>query len=215
MTLETSKMLGGIGALLMFVGVLPYISYLFILEIIGVILVLISLNGLANFYKERGIFSNALYGVLAAIVGGIIAITVMFTTVFSSLMNFLEQIYPGWNGDWAALQGLTPNTNIDPSTVLPILTGMILFVVIVWIFSIIAAFFVRRSLKELSIRSGTGLFATSGLLLLIGAVLVIIGVGLLLVWIALLLLAIAFFTMKAPETVPPPPIDVTPPPTSV
>ena len=39
MTLESSKTLGGIGAILMFVGVLPTINYIGIIEIIGLILV--------------------------------------------------------------------------------------------------------------------------------------------------------------------------------
>ncbi len=217
MTLETSKILGGIGALLMFLGILPYIGYFGIVEIIGVILVLVSLNGLANFYKDRGIFSNAIFGVLSAIVGAIISGVVVAVTVLTSLTDFLYQVYPDWNGDWTTLQGLTPNTaNIDPSAIIPFITGLLLVFVVVWVFAIITAFFVRRSLKELAVRSGTGLFSTAGLLLLIGAVLIIIfGLGILLVWIAILILAIAFFTMKAPEPVPPPQANVTPPPTSV
>ncbi|XHH09487.1 MAG: DUF996 domain-containing protein [Candidatus Bathyarchaeia archaeon] len=218
MNFETSKILGGIGALLLFLGILPYIGYFGIVEIIGLILVMVSLYGLADFYRERGIFTNALYGVLAAIVGAVIASVVTVVTVLASLTDFLYQIYPDWNGDWATIQGLTPNTaNIDPSAIIPFITGLLLVFVVIWIFAIIAAFFVRRSLKELAVRSGTGLFATAGLLLLIGAVLIIIfGLGLLLIWIAALLLAIAFFTMKAPEPVPPPPTTTTsPPPTSV
>ena len=46
MTLESSKTLGGIGALLIFIGVFPYINYFGVLEIIGVILVLFALHGL-------------------------------------------------------------------------------------------------------------------------------------------------------------------------
>ena len=64
MTLESSKTLGGIGAILMFIGVLPFIQLLWVIvDIIGAILVLVALHGLANYYKEAGIFSNALYGV--------------------------------------------------------------------------------------------------------------------------------------------------------
>ncbi len=214
MTLETSKILGGIGALLMFLGILPYIGYFGIVEVVGVILVLVSLYGLANFYREKGIFNNAIFGVLAAIVGAIISGVVIVVTVLASLTDFLYQVFPDWNGDWAAIQGLTPNTaNIDPSAIIPFITGMILVFVVVWVFAIIAAFFIRRSLKELAVRSGTGLFSTAGLLLLIGAVLIIIfGLGIILVWIATLILAIAFFTMKTPEPVPPPTVESTPPP---
>jgi uncharacterized membrane protein len=50
MTFESSKTLGGIGALLMFIGVFPYISYFGIIELIGAILVLVALHGFARIY---------------------------------------------------------------------------------------------------------------------------------------------------------------------
>jgi uncharacterized membrane protein len=217
MTLETRKNLGGIGAILMFVGALPYISTYGIVELIGVILVLVALHGLANFYADRSIFNNAIYGIIAGIVGVIVAAAVAVFSVLTQLVPFLQTIYPDWNGtDWTALQGMTPDTsNLNPADVLPFIAGILVVIVVVWIFSIIAAFFIRRSLKTLSVRSNVGLFGTAGLLLLIGAVLVIIfGLGLLLIWISALILAIAFFTMKAPEqyaptaTAPPPPTSV-------
>ena len=63
LTLESSKTLGGIGAILLFIGVIPFIQYSWVIGIIGAILILVALRGLANYYKEGGIFSNALYGV--------------------------------------------------------------------------------------------------------------------------------------------------------
>jgi uncharacterized membrane protein len=65
-----------------------------------------------------------------------------------------------------------------------------------WIFIIIAAFFVRRSLKNLSMKTSVGLMSTGALLLLIGAVLTIVVIGIFLMWIAILLIAIAFFQIK-------------------
>jgi uncharacterized membrane protein len=65
MTLESSKAIGGLGALLLFTGVIPIPygqPYLGIIALIGIILDLVALHGLANYYKENGIFSNALYG---------------------------------------------------------------------------------------------------------------------------------------------------------
>lgn len=210
MTFETSKTLGGIGALLMFIGIIPYISYFGIIEIIGVILVLVALRGFANYYKEGGIFSNAMYGVAIAIVGAIIAAVLAFAVVLTNLKDFLTQIYPGWNGDWSTLQGMTPSTtNIDPSTLFPIISGLLAVLVIVWIVAIVAAFFIYRSLKQVSNKSTVGLFGTAGLILLIGAIIPIF--GLILMWIAALLLAIAFFTVKphvepmATTASPPPP----------
>jgi uncharacterized membrane protein len=210
MTLESSKMLGGIGAILMFVGVLPQINYLGILEIIGLILVLVALHNLANYYKEGGIFKNAIYGVAVAVVGAIIVGVLAFAVVLSNIKDLLTQLYPGWNGDWSTLQGMTPNTtNFDPTNLFPLLGGLLAVLVVAWVVAIIASFFIYRSLKHVTNKSNVGLFGTAGLILLIGAV--IPGIGLILMWVSALILAIAFFTLKPQEqtittaTSPPPP----------
>jgi uncharacterized membrane protein len=210
MTLESSKILGGIGAILMFVGVFPQINYIGIIEIIGLILVLVALYNLANYYKEGGIFKQAIYGVAIAVVGTIIIGVLAFAVVLSNIKDLLIQLYPGWNGDWSTLQGMTPNTtNFDPTSIFPLLGGLIVVLVIAWVFAIIASFFIYRSLKQVTNKSNVGLFGTAGLILLIGAV--IPGIGIILMWVSALILAIAFFTLKPHEqtipiaTSPPPP----------
>jgi uncharacterized membrane protein len=207
MTLETSKNLGGIGALLMFMGVIPYINYFGILEIIGLILVLIALHGFGSFYKEEGIFNNALYTTITGIVGVVVAAAIGIAIVLPNVKDFLMKLYPSWNGNWSSissLSGMTPNTsNIAIGDVLPFISAAIVVFVILWVFAIIAMFFARRSLTRLSAKTDFGLFSTTGLLLLIGAVLIIaLGLGLLIIWISTLILAIAFFTM---HTQPPQP----------
>ncbi|MGD0330582.1 MAG: DUF996 domain-containing protein [Nitrososphaeria archaeon] len=198
MTLESNKTLGGIGAILLFIGLVPYGEpFTAIIALVGLILVLVALDGFANIYKERGIFNNSIYGIIAGIVGAVIAGVVAVVVVLTTLKNFLYQIFPGWNGDWLKLPGLTPNTsNITVSAVLPLLEGLLLAFVVLWIFIIIVAFFVRRSLNILSAKTGVGLFSTAALLLFIGAILTIILLGILLMWIAVILIAIAFFQIK-------------------
>jgi uncharacterized membrane protein len=204
MTIETSKILGGVGALLMFVGIIPVISSYGVIELIGLILVMVALYNLASYYTERGIFNNALYGLIAGIVGGVIAVGVVILSVLTSLSDFLYTVYPNWNGDWSALSGLTPDTsNLSLDAIVPFLTGLFAALLILWIFAIIGFYFVRRSLTSLSAKSSVGLFSTAGLLMLIGAVLIIaVGIGLLLIWIAMLILAIAFFQLKPQQTQP-------------
>ena len=198
MTLESSKTLGGIGAILIFIGIIPFLQYLWVIGLVGVILVLVALHNFANIYRESGIFSNAMYGVAIAIVGGIVAAVLAFAVILTNLKDLITQIYPGWNGNWASLQGVTPNTsNIDPTAIFPLLGGILVVLVVVWIFAIISAFFVWRSLKQVSNKSSVGLFGTAGLILLIGAIIPVI--GLLLMWISALILAIAFFTLKPRE----------------
>ena len=219
MTLESSKNLGGVGAILMFISVFPYIStYTFgIVGLIGAILVLIALHGFASYYKEQGIFNNAVYGIIAGIVGVVVAVAIGFLIILPNIKDFLLKIYPSWNGNWSSLSSLssmTPvTTNINFSDVAPFIAAVIVVILILWIFAIISAFFVRRSLKQLSTKTNTGLFSTAGLLLLIGAVLIIIfGLGAILMWIATLILAIAFFTIKPREAQQPQMVTASPQP---
>jgi uncharacterized membrane protein len=200
-TLDSSKILGGIGAILLFIGVITFFAqpFLAILGLIGIILVLVAMHDLANYYKESGIFNNALYGFIAGIVGIVVTgITFVYLFFYTSVLtDFLYKIYPGWNGDLSTLSGLTPNTsNISLSDAAPILESFFLVLAVLWIFSIIAAFFARRSLKALSAKASVGLFSTAALLLLIGGFLTIVFIGFILMLIALLLIAIAFFQIK-------------------
>jgi uncharacterized membrane protein len=212
MTLETSKTLGGIGSILMLIGVIPFgVPYLGVIALIGFILVLVALHGLASYYKENGIFDNALYGFIAAIVGVVAAVVAAVYVIFytSILTDFLHKIFPSWNGSWSSLVGLTPTTsNITMNDLGPVLGAVFSVLAILWIFLIVSAYFNRRSLKTLSAEANVGLFSTAGLLLLIGAVLTIILIGLILMWIAVLLMAIAFFQIRpeqpATTTAPPP-----------
>ncbi|MEM4733037.1 MAG: DUF996 domain-containing protein [Candidatus Bathyarchaeia archaeon] len=208
MQIETSKILGGVGAILMFLGVIPFLSYYGIIELVGLILVMVALYNLASYYVEKGIFNNALYGLIIGIVGGAIAAGTLILMVLSSLTDFLYTIFPDWNGDWSALSGLTPDvSNLDISAIMPFITGFFVTLLVLWIFAIIAFYFVRRSLTALSAKSGVSLFSTAGLLMLVGAVLLVaMLIGAILIWIGLLLLAVAFFQIKPPQA------QLTPPP---
>jgi uncharacterized membrane protein len=212
MTIETSKTLGGVGAILLFIGAIPWTwPYGWVLVVVGLILGMIGFKGLADYYTDASVFNNALYGLIAGIVGGVVAVGTVVLAVLTSLTDFLYTIYPSWNGDWSALSGLTPDTtNLSISAIVPFLTGLFAALLILWIFAIIGFYFVRRSLTSLSAKSRVGLFSTAGLLMLIGAVLIIaVGIGLLLIWIAMLLLAIAFFQLKPQQTQPATPTQTT------
>ncbi|MDI9644353.1 MAG: DUF996 domain-containing protein [Candidatus Verstraetearchaeota archaeon] len=213
MNFESNKTLGGLGAVLMFLGAIP-IQYFGFLSIVGLILLIIALHGLAEIYKERGIFNNFMYGVAAGIVGGVIAAALIIVTVLTTLTTLLYQIFPGWNGDWYTLSSLTPDlSNITPGDFMPLIGGMLSVFAIIWVALIISSFFVRRSMNSLSAKTGVGLFSTAGLLLIVGAFLAIVLIGFLVIWIAILLIAIAFFQIKTqpdysvatPQPQPPPP----------
>jgi uncharacterized membrane protein len=190
---ETSKNLGGVGAILIFVGVLPFFAYSGIISLIGIILVLIGLKGLADYYSEAGIFNNALYAVIAAIVGGVATVAValvalvgFFTELGLNMGNIAD-----WSTDFSAINW----TNLGFNVIGNFVAYILLALVVLFVFVIITAIFLRKSLGLLSTKTGVGLFGTTGLLILIA-------IGLILIWVAMLILAIAFFSVKPKQAQP-------------
>jgi uncharacterized membrane protein len=201
---DTSKNLGGIGAILMFIGfIMPFVqSFGLLLSLVGLILVLVGLKGFADYYTDAGIFNNFLYGSIAGVVGVVVAVATAFVAVLTSLSSFIQTLYPGWNGDWTSIPSSPPDVSgiMDLSAITPFLTAILVVLVILFFTAIIVAIFMRKSLSTLSTKAGVGLFGTTGLLLLIGAVLTIIAIGFILIWISMLIMAIAFFQMKPQQT---------------
>jgi uncharacterized membrane protein len=155
---------------------------------------MIALKGLAEYYSEAGIFNNALYGVITAIVGGVVFIGVAFI----ALVDFLAELGLSFANvaDWSTELSGIDWTTVGLSTIGNFIAYILLALIVLFVFVIITAIFLRKSLGLLSTKTGVGLFGTTGLLILIGAVLTIIAVGLILIWIAMLILAIAFFSIK-------------------
>jgi len=203
MTLESSKNMGGIGAILLVVGTfIPFVAGAFgwIIDLIGLILLFIGLKGFSDYYKDSGIFNNALYSLIIGIIGGVIA-AVLVVTAALGLLNAL-----GIN--WSNMSSFTIPSNITWDTVAPYIIQIVLSVVLLVVFIIVAAIFFRRSLDGMSQKTSVHLFATAGLLYLIGAVLLIIAIGAILIWISMILVAVAFFQIPSQPVqqpnVPPP-----------
>ncbi|MGD8506413.1 MAG: DUF973 family protein [Candidatus Bathyarchaeota archaeon] len=176
MSLESNKTLAGVGAILVAIPVV---------NLVGIILVLIAMKGLAEYYNDNRIFENALYGFIFGIVAIVSFIVVLFAGIFTSVFT-------------GALTALAL---------------FIVAVVVMFVFFLLQAVFYRNSFTILSEKSGEKMFDTAGLLLLIGAILTIILVGAVLQFIAWILAAVGFFSIKttttqvsaAPPSPPPPP----------
>ena len=207
MSFESGKNMAGVGAILIFASsivgsyAIPFAGGA--LGIIGLIIMLVGINNLAGYYREPGIFNNMLYAALTEVVGAVVAIVVAIGLVLNSLTSFLYKIFPGWDGNWMSLSGMTPvTTNLTLSDVIPFITaGIAIFAVLV-VTAIIYCVFARRSLSLLRNRSGVNLFGTIGTVLLIGGILTIFFIGYLIIWLAFLILAIAFFQLT-PKPVEP------------
>lgn len=200
MTLETSKTLGGVGAILVVVGCLGIFGYAYLglLVLIGAILTVIALKGFSDHYNESGILNNALYGFITGIIGIVVAVAMLVVMVLMTISGL------DWT-DAAAIQQYF----MDLNNLWGIIGTAITAFVVLFVFFVIAAVFARKSLTLLSAKTGEKIFETAGLLWLIGAVLTIIVVGLIIIWIAWILIVVGFFSIKTtaaqPSTAPPQP----------
>ena len=201
MAFETSKNLSAIGILFIVIGFIgSEVPYLGVLSLAGIILLLIGLKGLAGYYKEPGIFNNTLYSMITAIVGVVAA----FASLVVSAVSVLATMGITINDltDWTNLGNELGDYFSDFGNIAEVWTiigGFILALVVLFVFAIISMYFFRKSLNQLSSKTGIALFGTAGLLMIVGAVLTIVAIGLLLIWIGFIIATIAFFKMRKPE----------------
>ena len=186
MSLESGKNLGGIGSIFLVIPV-PFLS------IVGIILVLIGMNNLSKAYNEPSIWKNTLWAVIFGIIGIVASGLTLFSLFFGGIFSAATF------GAGTGIAGF--------------FAGLIIFLVVAFIFYILEAIYIRRAFDTLANKSGVTLFRTGGLLLLIGAVLTIILVGLFLIFIAWIIILVAFF--QIPTTPMTPKSQMSPPPTTM
>jgi uncharacterized membrane protein len=182
MSVEPGKSLAGIGALLMVIG-----TFVPFLGIVGLILMLVGMKNLSEYYKDQSIFQNALYALIFGIIGIAALAFIIVGLIFGG--SLLGISFGPAGGITGGLIGF--------------FVGIILALVVAFVFYILLAVYLRRSFDSLADKTGVGLFRTAGLLLFIGAILTIILVGLILIFVAWILVTVAFFSI--PTASPPPP----------
>ncbi len=162
-----------------------------VLGLVGLILVLIALKSLSDYYKAEGIFNNALYGVII----GIIGFVVFVAGIAVAAVGLLSDLGIAW-GDWAVLQEIDWEAVVTWEIIEPHIAVIIGSLVALFAFAVVSAIFLRKSLRVLATKTGVNLFGTAALLMLIGAILTIILIGFILIWVAEVLLTVAFFSIK-------------------
>jgi len=194
---ESNRILGGVGALLMVIGAVGLFTsaYLLFLLFVGAVLVLIALKGFADHYQDGGIFNDALYGFIAAVVGIVatVAVAIILLSPFIAELAGAELDV----GNPAAMQQIIRQIVMEH---LQQILGASLGAYLVFVISmILSAILIKKSLDALSARSGEKMFGTAGLVWLIGGVLTIILIGLIVIWISWILMAVAFFSIKTAQ----------------
>ena len=193
-TFESNKILGGVGAILTAIGsFIPFSSSIGIVYIIGAILVLIAMRGLAEDLKENAIFTNALNGFIFSVIGviiGIAAYAIIVAPIFTAF-TVLRAVFH-------------------------ILLALVALAIVL-VFLTLSAIFLKRAFELIETKTGERILRTGGLLLLIGAVLIIaLGLGFIFLFIAWILIAVGLFSMRPPMQLAPvqPTIIVTPTPSN-
>jgi uncharacterized membrane protein len=188
-----------------------------VLAIVGWVLVLVAVNQVAGITGDRSIVKNVLVAAVLGVAGAAVGVIV----VLGSLAKFA-----GLNGI-GGLYGLSSFARLNGTAFSPadvhglggLEVGVIEGLAVVWIFLLVASIFLRRGYSRIAQKLNVKMFATSGLIFLIGAALTIVGIGLLLIFVAEILQVVAFFSLPdgvpgqtprpVPMTVPPPPPPVT------
>ncbi|MCW3996695.1 MAG: DUF996 domain-containing protein [Candidatus Bathyarchaeota archaeon] len=176
---EYSKTLAGEGAILLLLGLIPYVGW--VLAIVGIVLLMKSMREFSYYYQDEGIYKNALSGIkyyVVAIVAAAVAIAAVVAGAASATAMF--------TGNFVFTAGFAVALGV-------FFAGLI----IAFIFYVLAATHLRKVFDALAEKSGEASFTTAGSLLWWGSVFTIIGVGLLLILIAWIFATIGFFSMKS------------------
>jgi len=170
--------MGGVAAIFILIGVVSQVTQIFqyllpnaspsylalsgvsgivgVLGLVGFILFFVTMYGFSRDYSDHAIFNNLLYGLIIAIVAGVIAGAVTIILVLSNLSG----IIPNLNST------PTPPTQITSSMLSSIRPVFPLFAAI----GLIWVWFNFRAFNLLSDKSNVPLFRTGAKVLLIGAV---------------------------------------------
>jgi uncharacterized membrane protein len=148
-------------------GVGSILIFIPFVSLIGYILVIIAVKDIADDLQDKAIFNNIVMGAVTGIVG---ALAGAFVIVFGAVGGILT-------GGLSAFFG--------------VITGLL----VVWVFLIVSAVFLKRAYDTMGQRLGVHTFDTAATLYLAGAVLTIVFVGFLLLFVAEILQAVAYFSI--------------------
>ncbi|HYC27075.1 MAG TPA: DUF996 domain-containing protein [Nitrososphaerales archaeon] len=185
-TLSQVKTYGGIGSILILLAPVPDVGWL--LAISGFVLSLIAVKYISDIFKDASIFNNMVISIGTAVAG----VLVGFFILLGAFFRFM-----GLNNLTIADFG----SNFNPSTVptgdwLGLILWAVAGLAAMWVLLTVSGVFFRRGYGKVATTLNIHLFATAGLLFLIGAATTIVLVGFILIPIAILLLAIAYFSIQ-------------------
>jgi uncharacterized membrane protein len=189
--LSNAKILGGIGAILMLIGLFFISSIGFGVFLVGLILVFIAVKNISDITNDKEIFSNYLMNFIFSIIswGAVIAIMII---AFGAIGGF----------SWIAEIQTAEINDIESFMAYfgSLIGACAIALVVWWIMSIIAAIYLKRSYNSIANHTKVDLFKTTGTVNLIAAITYIILIGFLISFIAKIIEIIAYFSL--PDKLP-------------
>ncbi len=166
-TLSQAKTLGGVGSILIFI---PFVS------LVGYILIIVAVKQISDDLQDRSIFNNILIAAITGIVGATAGAFFILASIGA-----------------VAKVSVSAGVGAERGAFLGVLGGLL----VVWIFLVISAVFLRRCYDTMSKKLGVSTFNTAATLYLVGAALTIVFVGFIVLFIAEIIQAIAYFSIPA------------------
>ncbi|MGD0636957.1 MAG: DUF996 domain-containing protein [Nitrososphaerales archaeon] len=212
-SLSKARTFGAIGSIMILLFL--YQPWGTLLAIVGWVLVLIAVKNIADVVGDRSIFRDAIIAVVLAIVGIAVGVLVLL----ASVLHFAQ--LNGWitSSSLSSLRNLnsTSFTSGHVTGLGGLVAGAVVGLVLIWVFLLPSAIFLRRSFTKISSRLNVKMFATAALIYLVGAGLTIVAIGFVVLFVADLLMVFAFFSMPDDTSLEPPPrpMVIPPPPPPV
>ncbi|MFQ6012897.1 MAG: DUF996 domain-containing protein [Thermoplasmata archaeon] len=169
--------MGGVGSVLILLIVLPGIGFLF--GVVGFLLVLLAVRKIADRVGDEAIFGNMRYAVVVVVVA-IVATVALIIFLLPQLFT-LDPTRPPNAADVFAPEAIASLFSI---------------LVVAWVLLLLSAFFLRRSFEAIADGLDLPMFATVGLLYLIGAATFVIFVGFVVLFVAGILQVVAFLSLR-------------------
>jgi len=161
------------------VVLIPLYAVVFSAGLSSIILFTVAMRRLAMHYREPSIFNNALYAVLANVVGTAVAVFIEILILSFVTHNF------------------TSSTSVSNATFLGVMISFFMIFAVIFVFSVVGSVFYNRAFSSLAEKSGINSFKEAGTLILIGTALTIVFVGGVVVWVGWIFAAMSFSKLTA------------------
>jgi len=173
--MERIKILGIIGVVFYLLSYIPDVTYFFL--IIGTSILLFTFWDISKYYKEDGIFSKFLIGMVLQAVANFLFFAKIVAVLFALIIGVMSQ-----------------------NPIIPAFGSIAIYFGVYYILNVVGAYFIKESLVLLNQKSGVSVFSYSGVLIILGAVLKVIAVGYIVELIGWALLAFGFLILTPVQT---------------